>query len=177
MAKAKAVKKVTPAVLSQLVELADAVLSNNFCNGYMYRAEEDRAWFFGERKTIDGNINPMSQQFGEHQRFGKLWADKDYAFRVLMMPEHRATLAAEFEGFNNNRIEAAKEGKPNIAPSFDVAAAVALANQVLDELAKMQPADVIMEWDYEESGFFSDFGGVILDYITTGEVPDIDDYV
>jgi hypothetical protein len=176
MAKAKAVKKVTPAVLSQLVEIADGVLSKDFCNGFMYRAEEDRAWFFGERKTLDGNISPKESQFRESLRFGQLWKDSDYAFRVLMMPEHRTAMAADLERFNTNRIEALAAKKEGIAPTYDVAAAVALCNEVLDNLARAQPADVIMGCEYDD-GFFDAFLDVMVDYITTGEIPDIEDYV
>ncbi len=131
-------------LIEQLVVMTDQAL-NEYTNSYLYRAQEDRKYFFNDK--------PSARTFNEHTQFGKIWEDKDYAFRVLLNPEQQALA-----------ISAIKD-TPDLQVSDEN---IELLKKVLEQLAEEQPADVVM--DADDSGFWDEFTGRFRYFLLTGEV-------
>lgn len=139
--------------VEQLAELADAVLSMDYARSFMYRANEDREYFFGKTRS-DGTPEPDELRFNPNREFGKLWIDQDYAYRVVSNPAHRERALAEL----------------NAWPDVDVTDEHrALLVAVLDELATRQDAYCLTRTDYDE-GFWDGFMNEFVAWIMTGEI-------
>ena len=162
MAKPKSTK-VDKATALKLAQLADAVMSGDYSNGFLYRAQEDRADFFAKvHRKADDSTN--GNAFIERMQFGKLWEDKDYAFRVVCNPVNRERFFAELA--DTPVLELLDTHRSMLTEAFDL-------------LAAMQPADVITDANYDDNGFWQEFSYEAVAWVRTGEIDQerIDDYL
>jgi hypothetical protein len=160
--------KASKAVVESLVVLADQVLGD-YANVFLARAEDDYDWFFDKLQTVDGNNETFEVKYMEERQFGKLWVGQDYAFRVLMNPDNRARITANLVAADEYRKANPNDGaKPfNLKPAH-----FQLLNDVLDQLAREQSPQVIIDVDYDDCGFWEDFIGEFAYYLDSGEVSD-----
>jgi hypothetical protein len=159
-----ATPEINAEVMAQLVDMAGYVVGN-WTTGFMWRAEATQEDFWQD---------PTNPKWfaADCSTAGAMYADYDYAFRELMRPDHRAAMATEFEKCNQHR--AAHYGEQHCdAMPVDVEAAIKVANEVLDAVAREQDADRLLEAAFDDNGFWGEFIGEILVFFETGEISDL----